>query len=245
MTTEYKTDDNKNNIKSTDKLSGLITRKLYDLKKQTNIYYVVGNHDYSILYFSTKVDKFPLSISKNLHLKVKESNKKFYFIHGYKFEVLANLAFISIEEYESICKHLCEVRETTIGKIESTVWSSLHFQFANQRFGEHLNVVESITKLPENRMKEEHQFDKSQVNEINPLLYPRNKIEELAMSPVARSMFIGGEPNETIIFGHTHSPFITKDKMIVNSGSWVKDNNLHNTYVKIYDNGDLDLIRYQ
>lgn len=106
-------------------------------------------------------------------------------------------------------------------------------------------MVDSITKLPENRMKEGHQFDKSQVNEINPLLYPRNKIEELAMSPVARSMFIGGEPNETIIFGHTHSPFITKDKMIVNSGSWVKDNNLHNTYVKIYDNGDLDLIRYQ
>lgn len=32
-----------------------------------------------------------------------------------------------------------------------------------------------------------------------PLLRPRNKIEELAMSPVARSILIGGKPDETIL----------------------------------------------
>jgi predicted phosphodiesterase len=64
------------------------------------------------------------------------------------------------------------------------------------------------------------------------------------MSPLARSIFIGGEADETIIFGHTHSPFITRDKTVANSGSWVKDNNFHNTYVTIDDNGIMNLHWY-
>ena len=33
---------------------------------------------------------------------------------------------MTIEEYENICQHLCDVRETTIGKIETSVCSALH-----------------------------------------------------------------------------------------------------------------------
>ena len=77
-----------------------------------------------------------------------------------------------------------------------------------------------------------------------PLLKPRNKIEELAMSPVARSIFIGGQPDEAIIFGHTHSPFITDDKMVINSGSWVTDNDFHDTYVEIDNDGNANLRQY-
>jgi predicted phosphodiesterase len=57
-------------------------------------------------------------------------------------------------------------------------------------------------------------------------------------------MLIGGKPDETLIFGHTHSPFISEDKMIVNSGSWVTDNNSHNTYIEIDDIGDVNLMWY-
>ncbi len=32
--------------------------------------------------------------------------------------------------------------------------------------------------------------------------------------------------------------------MIVNSGSWVTDNDFHNTYVKIDDIGDVHLMQY-
>jgi predicted phosphodiesterase len=99
-----------------------------------------------------------------------------------------------------------------------------------------------ITERPEQRMKELHQFPH---NIMKPLPNPRNEIEELAMSPVTRSMFIGGEPDETIIFGHTHSPFYTEDKMVVNSGSWVTDNDFHDTYVEIDNNGDVNLRQYR
>jgi hypothetical protein len=88
-------------------------KKLYNLQKETHLYYVIGNHDYSILYFSKKVDNFPFLVLRNLQLSVKNSSKQFYFIPEYEFE------FITIEEYGDICRHLCEFRETTIGKIES------------------------------------------------------------------------------------------------------------------------------
>lgn len=91
-----------------------------------------------------------------------------------------------------LCQHLCDVKEAIIGKIESIIWSSLHFQLANKKFGEHFDIIGLMTMNPKNRMKELHQVKKSDENKTNPLLKPRNKIEELAMSPIARSMFIGG-----------------------------------------------------
>jgi predicted phosphodiesterase len=74
---------------------------------------------------------------------------------------------------------------------------------------------------------------------------PRNKIEALSMSPLARSIFVGGKPEEVLIFGHTHSPFISENKMVANSGSWVTDNEFHNTYIKINDLGEINLCHYE
>jgi hypothetical protein len=189
-------------------------------------------------------------------LSVQGTGKKFYFIHRYEFEVLAKFAFMTIEGYEKICQHLCDVRETDVGRLESAIWSALHF-FAVKRDGEYFPVTEyvpehvvksindkhKITGPPEKRMKELHPPLQDRIKQ--PLLKPRDEIEELAMSPVARSMLIGGEQDETIIFGHTHSPFFTEDKMVVNSGSWVTDNDLHDTYIRIDDTGNLELCQYK
>jgi UDP-2,3-diacylglucosamine pyrophosphatase LpxH len=224
---------------------GKILRKLYDLKGKTNLHYIIGNHDYSILYFSKRVDNpsfpFPFPVSKNLHLSVDDGDKKFYFIHGYEFEVLANFPFMTIEEYENICQQLCDVRETTFGKVESTLWSALHLQFTRKKVEA---IEQSLTKPPEHRWKVHTDTIPPKEALPLPLLEPRNKIEELAMSSLARSIFIGGQTDETIIFGHTHSPFITKDKTVANSGSWVTDNNFHNTYITIDNNGVMNLHSY-
>lgn len=53
------------------------------------------------------------------------------------------------------------------------------------------------------------------------------------MFPLARSALIGGEQNESLIFGYTHHPFISEYKMTVNNGSWLTDNDFHNTFIKI------------
>jgi UDP-2,3-diacylglucosamine pyrophosphatase LpxH len=229
---------------------GIIIRKLYELQKRTQVHYVIGNHDYSILYFSQRVhsqrlDCFPFTVVRDLHLSVQGSGKRFYLIHGYEFEVLANFGYITIEEYENICQHLCDVRDTTIGELESGFWAALHPRFAGKISEDHHNVVKSIVRRPEDRMKELHSVMKSPEERTKPILMPRNKIEELAMSPVARSILIGGKPDETIIFGHTHSPFITEDKRVVNSGSWVTDNDFHDTYVEIDNTGNVNLVQYR
>jgi predicted phosphodiesterase len=101
-----------------------------------------------------------------------------------------------------------------------------------------------LTTRPERRMKELHSSGKPTENRMKPLLNPRNKIEELAMSELARRMLIGGESNETVIFGHTHRPFITGYKTVANSGSWVTDNDFHDTYIKIDNGGNLNLYQY-
>jgi len=39
--------------------------------------------------------------------------------------------------------------------------------------------------------------------------------------------------DQILVFGHTHHPFINQGKNLVNTGSWVKDANPHNTYVEL------------
>jgi UDP-2,3-diacylglucosamine pyrophosphatase LpxH len=38
---------------------------------------------------------------------------------------------------------------------------------------------------------------------------------------------------EILVFGHTHHPFINEAENVVNTGCWVKDSLVHNTYVEL------------
>ncbi|MFZ3169491.1 MAG: UDP-2,3-diacylglucosamine diphosphatase [Candidatus Methanoperedens sp.] len=48
---------------------------------------------------------------------------------------------------------------------------------------------------------------------------------------------------ETLVFGHTHKPFINREGTMVNLGSWVKDSDVHNTYLEI-QNGTMTLNKF-
>ena len=51
------------------------------------------------------------------------------------------------------------------------------------------------------------------------------------------------KPDENLIFGHTHRPFINKDKKVANTGSWVnelKEKEHQNSYIEIND-GEMEL----
>ena len=52
----------------------------------------------------------------------------------------------------------------------------------------------------------------------------RGSIEKRACASV--------QPGE-ILFGHTHKAFVNKKENVVNSGSWVTDAVIHNTYVEL------------
>ncbi len=71
----------------------------------------------------------------------------------------------------------------------------------------------------------------------------RKKVEKLQMNPEARLKEIltdverracsSVKEEEVLVFGHTHRPFMNKSENVVNSGSWVLDAPVHNTYVRI------------
>jgi predicted phosphodiesterase len=51
------------------------------------------------------------------------------------------------------------------------------------------------------------------------------------------------KPDERLVFGHTHGPFINKDKTVVNTGPWVNElinPEYQNSYVEM-GNGIIEL----
>jgi len=83
-----------------------VLEKLDNLNAK-KIHYVVGNHDYYMLRLNERYDnKYPFEISKFLRLE--DGGKKFYFIHGYEFEVFCSeIVEMSLEDYENISENMC------------------------------------------------------------------------------------------------------------------------------------------
>ncbi len=179
-----------------------------------NIHYVIGNHDYYMLKLNERyAGNYPFTISRSLRLE--DGGNKFYFIHGYELEVLANLEPMSIEEYEKFSEMMC-FTEDVIGWFASHVWDIVE-------------GAESIAKHLKNMKKSPH--DRKDID----------KVYRLAVSEAAY-VLLGMKPDEKLVFGHTHRPFITKKRNVANTGSWLSElkKEYQNSYVEI-SNGDMKL----
>jgi len=181
------------------------------------IHYVIGNHDYSLINLELPNNQF-LDVRKTL--KLEESGHSYNFIHGYQLEALAVFEPLTIEEYESLCISLCQRTGDFVGDILSILWETIHLSF--KKGDKRHKTISSIVDVPESRRD-------------------MHKVEQLARSSV-RNLFLGLSKNERLIFGHTHRPFIEDD--VANTGSWVSDSQVQNTYLKI-ENGKMELITYQ
>jgi UDP-2,3-diacylglucosamine pyrophosphatase LpxH len=200
-----------------------ILDKLCKLTRRTDVYYIVGNHDYSIEKLYKQFGNFyPFKVSKNLRLS-DDSKKSFYFIHGYELEVLTQFEFLTIAEYEEICENLCERTDNFFGGIMSRLYSDLKMAI---KIGEEgISAIHSITKPPEKRKGFE-------------------TVEDLARSNASRRIFLGMEEDDFLIFGHTHRPFLDGNKKVANSGSWVVDAVTYDTYI-IIDGGKVKLNQWR
>jgi UDP-2,3-diacylglucosamine pyrophosphatase LpxH len=69
-----------------------ILNKILRLAKKTNIHYIVGNHDYTIQHFYNNYKKnFPYyhyNVDVRKFLRLTDVNSKYFFMHGYQFEVI-------------------------------------------------------------------------------------------------------------------------------------------------------------
>ena len=179
-----------------------------------NKYYIVGNHDYYLLKLNKRYEEnYPFVISKSLRLN--DGKSKFYFMHGYELEVMANLEPLTIESYEEVSEKMCFAEDRT-GWFLSKVWDTF------EKISAAKDAIVMMQKNPQER------------TDID-------KIYNFAVSEAAY-ILIGKKPDEKFVFGHTHRPFITKNGNVVNTGSWVAELSpeFQNSYVEI-SNGEMNL----
>ena len=51
------------------------------------------------------------------------------------------------------------------------------------------------------------------------------------------------QKGQLLVFGHTHRPFVSPTQNLVNTGSWVNDEETYNTYVEL-DGKNMRLMRF-
>ena len=147
---------------------------------------------------------YPLQFSKELTLN--DGPVTYRLVHGYEFDPEQKVPFMAF---------LCRVMSDTGGAFESNLWVDFHSASTILSKMEPSFVKEDLAKVaqrlhqrPEDRLKDS--LDKVNLSACNAV-----------------------KPGEVLVFGHTHVPFVNKAENVVNTGSWVKDAAIHNTYVEL------------
>ncbi len=180
-----------------------------------NIHYVVGNHDFLLLKLYSE-HMADYPFVVTKSLRLESGGKKFFFIHGYELEVATGP--MTMEHYEKFAEHMC-FNSNIVDKIASILW-------------------DFIGNLGNTRMRIEMAISPPHLRRII------QRVHNLAISKSV-SLLIGMQPDEILVFGHTHKPFIVEDKA-ANTGSWVneaRDRSVQNSYLKIVD-GKMELKYY-
>ncbi len=191
-----------------------IMEKFNNLKAKT-IHYVAGNHDYYILDLNKRYDiNYQGTVSK--YLRLEDAGESFFFIHGYELEAILWEFPTSLKMYEEFSNEMC-FNEDTTGGFLSKIWDLKSFLDKKRRFKKDMN-------------KDPHKRESI------------NKVDEFALS-LGKYPLLGMKPNENLIFGHTHRPFISEDRKVANTGSWIDElpiKKQQNSYIEI-SNGQMEL----
>jgi len=177
------------------------------LKERIKVHYVAGNHDYHVLHL--KDHKYPFDFVERLTLK--EGNRTYQFEHGYRFDLAQE-----VPSMEALCRTMSD----SVGNFESGVWATFTAGYSDLNyFFVTLFQKRSIRKKLETlQLKPEERF--------------ANKLDD-----VEKSACRNVKPGEVLVFGHTHRPFINKSETVVNTGCWVNDAPVYNTYARLDASG--------
>jgi UDP-2,3-diacylglucosamine pyrophosphatase LpxH len=182
--------------------------KIACLQKKMHVHYVAGNHDFHVTHL--KDHSYPFDFKTCLQLPGDGLNCRF--VHGYQFD---------IEQSELISEGLCRMMSDTVGKFESDVWTSgVWATLASE--GSDFHYSKSTLSAKTNFRKKVERLQ----------LRPEERLTE-NLDAVTREACSKVKSGEILVFGHTHNPYINKSGTVVNTGSWVTDSPLHNTYVKL------------
>jgi UDP-2,3-diacylglucosamine pyrophosphatase LpxH len=68
---------------------------------------------------------------------------------------------------------------------------------------------------------------------VSHLMQPPEQRLQPYLGDVEKCAYTSLSEGEKLVFGHTHRPFVSTDGRVANSGSWVTDTPIHNTYVEL------------
>jgi UDP-2,3-diacylglucosamine pyrophosphatase LpxH len=149
---------------------------------------------------------YPFNFVKDLTLQQNGLNCRF--VHGWEFDEMQREHFM-----ESLCHSMSDQkgdRDTNIWAALGRYESDLSRSFNVIDRGRKRRIAEMLQLGPEQRL-----------------------IENL--KGVEKKARLTVQPNQVLIFGHTHRPFVNKDENLANTGSWVTTAPVHNTYVRLED----------
>ncbi len=150
--------------------------------------------------------KYPLDFRKELSLT--DGQVTYRLVHGYEFDPDQKAPYMAF---------LCRIMSDKGGALEDHLWTD--FNSLNNIFAKIEPSFEKediaalagrLQRRPEDRLKDS--LDKVSLNACNEV-----------------------KPGEVLVFGHTHVPFVNKAENVVNTGSWVKDSAVYDTYVELSD----------
>jgi len=147
---------------------------------------------------------YPINFLKDLTLQ--QNGLSCRFVHGWEFDEMQREHFM-----ESLCHSMSDQK----GDRDTNIWAALcRYDSDISRF---FNVIDRGRKR---RIAEMLQLGPEQR-----LIENLKGVEKKACSTV--------QANEVLVFGHTHRPFVNKDENLANTGSWVTNVPIHNTFVRV------------
>jgi UDP-2,3-diacylglucosamine pyrophosphatase LpxH len=182
------------------------------LQNRIKVHWLAGNHDYHLLKLKNRAPHYDYPFEFKETLELRDGRYTYRFIHGFEFEYGNELNFI-----RPLMEILCHIMSDSEGVAEDELWVQLARKLSDLQYSvlthrlqkDDLNTrVRSLKDGPEVRLQDK-----------------LDDIEKRSFEEVKEDMIL--------IYGHTHHPFINDKENLVNSGSWVKEADPHNTYVEI------------
>jgi UDP-2,3-diacylglucosamine pyrophosphatase LpxH len=185
-----------------------VISKLTEMSNKVRLHYVAGNHDFHMLRMCELLpDKFPFQVTKDLRLE--EGGKKYFFIHGYQLEVLANPYYKSISAYETFAEGLCLAGDDT-GNAADKLWETIEAS---------KSALDGLKRLPTDIKGALASMMNSPDNRLSGIHKAHSMVDLVAISR-ARAIYLGMGREEILVFGHTHDPFYEPENGVANTGSW-------------------------
>jgi UDP-2,3-diacylglucosamine pyrophosphatase LpxH len=176
---------------------------IIQLQKKMRVYYIAGNHDFHVLKLQGR--GYPISFLRNLTLQ--QDGLNYTFVHGWEFDEM---------QREHFMESLCHAMSDNKGDRDTNIWAAI-----NRDKGDLARVFSII--VHGGRLR--HHAEMLQLD-------PQERLKE-TLKGVERKACSTVKPGEVLIFGHTHRPFVNKSENVANTGSWMTNAPIHNTYVRL------------